>query len=246
MRSATARQTHAEWREPASGEIFYPSSDGEPLAEDTRQYNFIERTKGNLDASLDSFVAADLLWYPVQGRPDISVGPDVMVALGRPKGQRSSYRQWDEDDIPPQVVFEYWSPSNNLAQFARKFAFYEQHGVDEFYVYDEERRYLGGWVRRGDRFTEITNLDGWVSPALGVRFEWRDGDLTMFRPDGSRFLSFDELDHAKRDAERARADAEAARADAERARADAEQRASAAEARAEAMAARLRELGIEP
>jgi hypothetical protein len=40
------------------------------------------------------FVAMDLLWYPVEGNPRIRVAPDVLVALGRPKGHRGSYKQW--------------------------------------------------------------------------------------------------------------------------------------------------------
>ncbi|MCS7014466.1 MAG: hypothetical protein NZM05_12660, partial [Chloroherpetonaceae bacterium] len=36
----------------------------------------------------DVCIAIDLFWYPVQGRNDIRHAPDVMVALGRPKGHR--------------------------------------------------------------------------------------------------------------------------------------------------------------
>jgi hypothetical protein len=38
----------------------------------------------------DVFVAMDLLWYPVKGKPKIRLAPDVLVALGRPKGPRRS------------------------------------------------------------------------------------------------------------------------------------------------------------
>ena len=40
-----------------------------------------------------------------------------MVVFGRPKGRRGSYRQWEEDNIPPQVVFEILSPGNNANVF---------------------------------------------------------------------------------------------------------------------------------
>ncbi len=42
------------------------------------------------------------------------VAPDVMVVFGRPKGRRGSYKQWQEDNIAPQVVFAILSPSNSL------------------------------------------------------------------------------------------------------------------------------------
>lgn len=51
-----------------------------------------------------------LLWYPVESHPEIRTAPDVLVVFGRPKGHRGSYKQWEEDNIPPQVVFEILSP----------------------------------------------------------------------------------------------------------------------------------------
>jgi Uma2 family endonuclease len=61
----------------------------------------------------DVFVAGDLLWYPVPDRRETGpIAPDVLVAFGRPKGRRGSYRQWEENGIAPQVVFEVLSPSN--------------------------------------------------------------------------------------------------------------------------------------
>jgi len=78
--------------------IVYPDSDGMPMADNTKQFRAIVTIQGNLDAIFrerdDVFVAGDLLWYHVEGRPDIRRAPDVMVVFGRPKGDRGSYRQW--------------------------------------------------------------------------------------------------------------------------------------------------------
>jgi Uma2 family endonuclease len=97
-------------------EIIYPETDGEPMAQNTKQAEVMMTLKENLDAMFadrdDVFVAIDHFWYPVEGRPNIRQAPDVMVVLGRPKGHRGSYRQWEEDNIPPQVVFEVASPGN--------------------------------------------------------------------------------------------------------------------------------------
>ena len=57
-----------------------------------------------------------------------------MVVLGRPKRHRGSYKQWEEEDIPPQVVFEVASPGNTQAEWDAKLAFYEQYGVLEYYT----------------------------------------------------------------------------------------------------------------
>ncbi len=58
--------------------IEYPDSDGLPMAENTLQYEWIVTIKGGVDALfLDDpnvFVAGDLLWYPVEGKPTIRIG----------------------------------------------------------------------------------------------------------------------------------------------------------------------------
>ena len=73
-------------------EIVYPESDGKPMADNTKQFRWIVTIKEGLEALFaerdDVFVAGDLLWYPVEGHPEICQAPDVMVAFGRPKGDR--------------------------------------------------------------------------------------------------------------------------------------------------------------
>ncbi len=96
--------------------LVYPESDGHPMADNTKQFHWIVTIQGGLDALFrhdpNVFVAGALLWYPVQGRPDICRAPDAMVVFGRPKGDRGNYKQWEEDNIPPQVVFGILSPTN--------------------------------------------------------------------------------------------------------------------------------------
>jgi hypothetical protein len=64
----------------------------------------------------------------------------------------------------------------------------------------------------------IEEIDGWVSPRLGVRFRREGGEVRMYLPDGRPFLSFVEVQE-QLDRERQRA---------------------------ERLAARLRALGIDP
>jgi Uma2 family endonuclease len=206
----------------------YPSSDGQPMAENTLQYRWIVTLKGGLDVTVDDFVAGDLLWYPVRGRVGERVAPDVMVALGRPKGERGSYKQWEEDDIPPAVVIEVLSPGNTPAEMERKLGFYERHGVQEYLVYDPDHGQLEVWIRQDDRLVCLPTVGGWTSPLLGVTWSLHGKDLVGRRPDGTVFESYEDL-HFRAAAEQRRADAQEARAD-------------ALEARAEAAEARLRVL----
>ncbi len=213
--------------------VVYPERDGNPMADNTLQFEWIVILKENLDDFLPDFVAGDLLWYPVEGDPKVRQAPDVLVALGRPKGRRGSYRQWVEGGIPPQVVFEVLSPGNTLPEMYRKLLFYDLHGVEEYYVYDPDARVLSAYHRADGRLSEVAFTGTLLSPRLGVRFHLTDdADLELYRPDGQRFRQFKEISAAL-EAEKARADAEKARAD-------------TSTARAEALAEKLRALGFDP
>jgi Uma2 family endonuclease len=221
----------------------YPESDGQPMSDNTKQFRYIQTIVGGLEALFrddpDVFVAGDLLWYPVEHQREIRQAPDALVAFGRPKGDRGSYLQWLEGGVAPQVVFEVLSPRNTAPEMARKRAFYERYGAEEYYEYDSDRGRLRGWQRRGNRLEAIADMRGSVSPRLGVRFDLEDGELRLFGPDGRAFASYAEVE-----AERAQA---TRRAEQERARAEqADQRAEQADQRAARLAARLRALGIDP
>ena len=161
------------------------------MADNTLQYEWIVTIKGGLDALYadepNVFVAGDLLWYPVKGEPTTRSAPDAMVAFGRPKGYRGSYKQWEEENIPPQVVFEVLSPGNRPIAMERKFQFYERYGVEEYYIYDPDDGSLDGWLRNGEHLEKVPRMAGFVSPRLGIRFEPGEGsdNLKIFGPDGA-------------------------------------------------------------
>jgi Uma2 family endonuclease len=139
------------------------------------------------------FVAGDLFWYPVEGRNTICNAPDVMVVLGRPKGDRGSYQQWNEEGIAPQVVFEILSPSNSQDEMDKKLLFYDRYGVEEYYIYDPDRNRLRGWLRGEDGLDVIPQIADWVSPRLGIRFALSEESLELYRPNGERFLTYVEI-----------------------------------------------------
>jgi Uma2 family endonuclease len=200
----------------------YPDSDGQPMADNTKQFRWIVLIKENLDYLFledeTVFVAGDLLWYPVEGRPDIRVAPDILVAFGRPKGDRGSYRQWQEGNIAPQVVFEILSPGNTTKEMIQKLLFYNHYGVEEYYIYDPDTNELTGLERREGTLTPIEEMAGWLSPRLGVRFELGSSTLNLYDGQGQLFLSPVEL----------------------------RQRAEQEKARADRLAAKLKALGVDP
>ncbi|ACK65265.1 protein of unknown function DUF820 [Rippkaea orientalis PCC 8801] len=203
-------------------EIIYPESDGNPMADNTVQFRWITTIKSNLDwlfaQDEEVFVAGDLLWYPTENNNKKRQAPDVMVVFSRPKGERGSYQQWKENNIAPQVVFEIVSPGNTQTEMNKKLLFYEHNGVEEYYIYDPDKNELSGLLRNAQRLEVIEDIDNWISPRLGIRFELAEPELIIYHPNGQPFSSFSE----------------------EKEKAEQERQ------RAEKLAAKLRELGVNP
>lgn len=178
-------------------EIVYPDSDGLPMANNTIQFGWILVIQQNLDwlfaENPDVFVAGDLFWYPVEGRNTIKFAPDVMVVFGRPKGDRGSYKQWEEANIPPQVVFEILSPGNTDEEMDRKLLFYDRFCVEEYYIYDPDTHHLQVWLRGEFGLDPIAFETEWSSPRMGIRLDVSGEELVIYRPDGQRFLSYQEV-----------------------------------------------------
>jgi Uma2 family endonuclease len=219
-------------------DLLYPSEDGQPMAESTEQYRWIVMVKENLEILFKDnpavFIAGDLLWYPepVEVPPAPCQAPDVMVALGRPKGMRLSYKQWEEGNVAPQVVFEILSRSNRTRRgreaMALKFRFYEVYGVQEYYIYDPDKFTLQGWQRQGDALEPIPQMSDWVSPRLGIQFVWQPRQtLILYSPEGQRFLSSIELaeqaEQAQQEAQGAQQKAQQAQQEAQQAQQEAQQ-----------------------
>lgn len=242
-------------------EIFYPSGDGKPMADNTLQYEWIVTIKEGLGLECpDDFVAADLFWYPVEGKPKIVQAPDVMLAIGRPKGHRLSYKQWKEGNVAPQVVFEILSNCNTPNEMLKKLDYYNLYGVLEYYVFDPDKEDLFVYTRDSGNLKQMEFVGGWVSPLLGIRFQFVDGKLKIFHRNGELFLSFPELQasfakerqekvEALAKAEEAKAKAEEAKAETEKANARAEEALAKAQQERlekEKLREKLKALGIDP
>ena len=182
----------------------YPESDGMPMADNSKQFRWIFVIYGNLavqyrDAT-DVYVGGNMFWYPVEGHVEIVQAPDVFVVFGRPKEDRSSYRQWEEGDVPLTVVFEIRSPNNDWVEMDDKLLFYEDYGVEEYYLYDPDRNRLQVYIRRGELLLRVRQVEGFISPRLGIRFNLTETELIVSKSNGQRFLSFEELEAAREQA----------------------------------------------
>src|SRR3954464_9577537 len=98
---------------PLEKEIEYPTSDGQPMAETTLHRKVMSSLIGGLERRYadvaDVWVGGNLLLYYVEGRPEKSVSPDVLLARGVEKRDRETYLLWEE--TPPSLIFEITSRS---------------------------------------------------------------------------------------------------------------------------------------
>ena len=229
--------------------VVYPDSDGKPMAENTRQAEWIVTIMGNLACQYrdepNVFVAMDNFIYPVRGKNTLCTAPDIYVAFGRPKGHRGSYKTWLEGGIFPQVIFEILSPSNSQREMDEKHDFYFRHGAEEFYIYDPDENTLEGYIQTDSGITIVEDWKTFVSPRMGIRFELVEMDLHIYGANGQRFRTFEEVGEraaqADAEAKRAKQAVQKAKRETERAK-KAVERAKQAGQRADDLAASLEKL----
>ena len=201
---------------PDPGEVEYPESDGQPLAESDAHARYMIDVRATLENHFadqpDFYVSGNLLLYDQEGVPRQVVAPDVFVVRGIRKGWRPSYKLWQEGR-PPNWVLEVTSRGTRGADLGAKRCLYAWMGVREYFLYDPLAEYLrpplqGLRLEGGEyRAIEPDAAGALVSAALGLRLVLVEGRLRLRdRRTDAELLSPAEA----RRAEAARADAEAA------------------------------------
>jgi Uma2 family endonuclease len=227
-------------------EIYYPDTDGLPVAESDFQLGpliyAIDALRAYFQRRDDVYVAGDLFLYYEEGNPSAVVAPDVFVVLGAPNRSRSSYMLWREPKAP-DFVLEITSQSTRTQDQGTKRERYALLGVQEYFQYDPTRDYLEpplqGFYLVGNTYQPMpgtTSPEGTLvlrSDVLGLELRLEEGTLRFYDPTtGQRLLSYQEAEQARQEAEQARQAAE--------------ERARAAEARVAELEARLQALQATP
>ncbi|MEH1976187.1 MAG: Uma2 family endonuclease [Nostoc sp.] len=245
-------------------EIFYPSADGQPVAE---TYDHLYALLTTLEvlkqylANRQATVLGNQFLYYAQGFPKLRVAPDVMVIFDVAPGGRDNYKTWEEGQVPT-VIFEMTSFGTKGQDEIFKKTLYEQLGVKEYWLFDPKGEWveqqLRGYRLRGEIYEPIE--DGHSEP-LQLRLVIEGKLIGFYSEDtGEKLLIPDELAQALRqevlarqqaeelvEQERQRAEQERQRAEQERQRAEQErQRAEQAELQIEQLKARLRSLNVDP
>ncbi|MEZ4861433.1 MAG: Uma2 family endonuclease [Caldilineaceae bacterium] len=149
-----------------SNEIYYPETDGKPMAESDLHRDimtYIIQLLQRFFMGRQVYVSGNLLVYFEQGNPRKSVAPDCFVVHGIDPHLRKTYKIWEESKTP-EVVFEVTSKSTQNEDLGKKMRLYAQLGVQEYYLYDPAAEYLQPSLRafmlRGGGYVPMSPVDG--------------------------------------------------------------------------------------
>ena len=216
-------------------DIYYPDSDGNPMAETDAQFYPLSETVLALRQHYadrdDVYVSGDLLVYYRMNDNTVRLAPDVFVVFGVEDHLRSSYIIWREEGKTPDFVLEIASPSTFVRDMTEKRALYAALGVTEYWRFDPTGQLfaptlVGEQLAEDGEYEPIeigAGDDGMLrgfSVVLGLEVCQRpNGDLRLYDPETLTWLSYlAEEVAARQAAEDARAVAEDARAVAQDAR----------------------------
>ena len=171
--------------------IYYPSGDGEPVAETFDHLYVILITIEVLRLYLKDVQACVLgnqFLYYEEGNSAKRCAPDVMVIFGVGPGSRDNYKIWEEGKIP-SVVFEMTSRGTKDKDDVDKKKLYAQIGIEEYWQFDPK----GEWISEQLRGFRLVNgqyrlIEDSISTALGLRLEVTDTLISFYRSDNGEKL----------------------------------------------------------
>ena len=182
---------------PAEDVELYPDSDGKPMAVSDLHRRILTRTIEVLDTYFQDrpevYVSGDIMMYYVQGNPQKSVSPDVLVAFGLGKKLRRTYLVWNEGKVP-DFAMEFSSESTYRNDLGHKMQLYASLGIQDYFLYDAEDLYLPsplmGFTLVDGAYTPISeDSDGGLhSGALGLDFHVSAAGLGIYDPVADKWL----------------------------------------------------------
>ncbi len=171
--------------------IYYPSGDGEPVAETFDHLYVILITIEVLRLYLQDVQACVLgnqFLYYEEGNSGKRCAPDVMVSFGVEPKSLDNYKIWEEGSIP-SVVFEMTSRGTKKKDDVDKKKLYAQIGIEEYWQFDPK----GEWIKEQLRGFRLINgkyvpIVNSTSTALGLRLEVTGALISFYRSDNGEKL----------------------------------------------------------
>ena len=141
----------------------------------------------------DVYITGNIMFYYVEGEPKEVISPDVMVCFGIPKGDRTSYKTWEENDVVPSVVIEISSRGMWLKDRVEKRALYAMLGVKEYFIFNPlDLKFDFSFVAlhlKNDEYEALEITGGRVqSEILDLELVVKDKTLRLFDPASGEFL----------------------------------------------------------
>ena len=177
--------------------VHYPETDGEPMAETDIHAKLLIYLRESLELffadRVDVYVTGNIMFYYVEGEPEESVAPDVMICFGVPKGNRTSYKTWEENDVVPAIVIEIASRGTWRKDRLEKVELYAMLGVQEYYIFNPMYSktlpaFMAFRLNEG-KLDSIAIEDGRVkSDVLGLELVDTGKTLRLFNPQTDEFL----------------------------------------------------------
>ena len=189
---------------PAPKEIYYPSSDGKPMADNSWQADRIHAQYGMLHTRYvndpNTFVAMALLLYYTEGEPADVAAPDVFVSRGVPNQHRDWYKVWEEGKAP-DFALEVSSEQTAEDNLGRNLETYARIGISEYCVYDptgglhfprlQMFRLSAGGTGVYERVKLSEGSDGSLAvpcESLGLELRFEDDRLRLWDPAAQEYL----------------------------------------------------------
>jgi len=219
--------------------IYYPSSDGKPMAETgihvVSIFQLFALLRLHYGSRGDMYIAADMFWYWERGNRKARIAPDIMVNFGvTGNHERRSFMTWRENGVIPSVAFEMAPKGTWRKNLGKTKEAYERLGVKEYFIFDPDYEFLEapllGFRLRGKKYFRITadSAGSMMSRELGLRLIPRGRHLRIADPETGALVPTEqeraELERQRADEERRVADEERRAADEERRVADEERR----------------------
>jgi len=180
-----------------SEEVFYPETDGKPMAEtDTHRNNMIDlilMLRSHFRHQPEVYVTGNILLYYVKGDNTKSVSPDMMVVRGVGNRERDTYKTWEEGK-GPDVVIEVTSCWTQFEDIEKKDLYEQVLRVPEYFLYDPFQHYLEegmhGYRLVEGRYQEMKPIvpRRWWSEELKLELVFAGTRLRLYDPAIGEYL----------------------------------------------------------
>ena len=178
-------------------EVYYPDSDGKPMAAGDLHREILTRTLDSLQTHYKKdptvYVSGDILMYYVEGFPEKVVAPDVLVSFGIGMKPRHTYKVWEEGKVP-EFAMELSSEETYRGDLSDKMELYASLGIRDYFLYDADDLYLPsqlmGFTLVDGAYAAIPAGESCElhSPALNLDFHTRDEGFGMWDPVAGKWL----------------------------------------------------------